>query len=107
MVAQDQHLAEVFKQPPFIAYKKQRNLKDILVISKISPPIERYPQRTLKGMAKCGKTCLACPYVKTGSEIKIDQLIKVICIIAILNMSENFNNLVTFIAIKIIMLETL
>ena len=25
-------------------------------------------------MAKCGKTCPACPYVKTGSEIKIEQL---------------------------------
>ena len=25
-------------------------------------------------MAKCGKTCPACPYVKTGSEIRIDQL---------------------------------
>ena len=25
-------------------------------------------------MAKCGKTCPACPYVKTGSEIKIDRL---------------------------------
>ena len=25
-------------------------------------------------MAKCGKTCPACPYVKTGSEIKINQL---------------------------------
>ena len=70
MVAQDQHLAEVFKQPPLIAYKRQRSLKDILVKSKIPPPIERYPQRTLKGMAKCGKTFPACPYVKTGSEVK-------------------------------------
>ena len=69
MIAQDQHLANVFKQPPIIAYRRQRNLKDILIKSKVPSPIPRYPQREVKGMAKCGKMCSACPYINTGSEI--------------------------------------
>ena len=73
MIAQDQHLANVFKQPPIIAYRRQRNLKDILIKSKVPSPIPRYPQREVKGMTKCGKMCSACPYINTGSEIRIDK----------------------------------
>ena len=73
MAAQDQHLAEVFKQPPLIAYRRQRNLKDILIKSKVPPPIPRYPQREVRGMAKCGKACPSCPFISTGSEIKMNQ----------------------------------
>ena len=73
MTAQDQHLANVFQQPPIIAYRRQRNLKDILIKSKVPPQISRYPHREVKGMTKCGKMCTACPFITTGSEVKIDK----------------------------------
>ena len=73
MTAQDQHLANVFQQPPIIAYRRQRNLKDILIKSKVPPQISRYPHREVKGMSKCGKMCTACPFITTGSEVKIDK----------------------------------
>ena len=66
MVAQDQHLAEVFKQPPLIAYKRQRNLKDILVKSKIPAPIERYPQTTLKEWLNVARHVLLAHMLKQG-----------------------------------------
>ena len=73
MVAQNQYLAEVFKQPPLVAYRRQRNLQDILIKSKVPPAIQRYPSREVKGMVKCGKSCPACPYIHSGREIKINQ----------------------------------
>ena len=65
MKAQDQHLADVFKQPPFVACRRQRNLQDNLIKAKVPPVIQRYPNRELKGMSKCAKPCSACRYVKT------------------------------------------
>ena len=61
MISQDQHIAEVFKQPHLIAYRRQWNLKDIFIKSKVPPPIPRYPHREVRGMAKCGKNlyCLS------------------------------------------------
>ena len=73
MVAQNKYLSEVFQKPPLVAFRRQRNLQDILIKSKIPPPIQRYPGREIKGMAKCGKSCSACPYIKTGKEIKINE----------------------------------
>ena len=73
MKSQDQHLADVFKQPPLVAYRRQRNLQDILIKSKVPPVIQRYPNRELKGMSKCGKPCSACPYIMTGREVRITQ----------------------------------
>ena len=73
MIAQNQHLAEVFKQPPLVAYRRQRNLQDILIKSKVPSKIQRYPIREVKGMAKCGQLCSACPYIQSGREFKINH----------------------------------
>ena len=73
MNAQDQHLADVFKQPPLVAYRRQRKLQDISIKAKVPPAIQRYQNRELKGMSKCGKPCSACPSVKTGREVRITQ----------------------------------
>jgi hypothetical protein len=73
MVYQDKHLENVFPEPPLIAYKRQRNLKDQLVRAKL--PIERNrPKREQKGMKKCGK-CLACSYIKEGRTIKGNKFV--------------------------------
>ena len=73
MICQDQYLKKVFPQPPLTAYRRQNNIRDILVKAKVPPAPSRYPSREAKGMARCGKNCAACPYIQTGSEVKINQ----------------------------------
>lgn len=53
------------------AYRRQTNIRDILIKSKVPPAPERYPKRLNKGMAKCGKNCTACPFVKPGNIVNI------------------------------------
>ena len=72
MICQDEYLKEVFKQPPLIAYKRQKNIKDNIIRAKVAMPQDR-PIRKNPGMKKCGKWCTACPYVKEGKTIKIDS----------------------------------
>ena len=73
MKVQDKHLGECFPQPPLIAFKRQSNIRDFLIKSKIPPPPKPYPERIKKGMSRCGKSCTACPYIIQGSEVKIDD----------------------------------
>ena len=72
MVTQDQYLAEVFKQPPLTAYRRQTNLRDLLIKSRVPPIPKHYPNRVMKGMFKCNKLhCTSCPYINTGSKVNI------------------------------------
>ena len=73
MKYQDKYMEELVKEPPLAAFKKQRNIRDILIKSKVPPAPNRYPNREVNGMAKCGKDCTSCPYVKTGQDIKISD----------------------------------
>ena len=73
MIATDKYLGEVFKQPPLTAFRRQNNLRDMLVKSKVPPPPPLHPSRQLKGMSKCGKACPACPFVREGKEIKLED----------------------------------
>ena len=65
VMVQDSYLAEVYPKPPLIAYKRQRNIKDLLVKAKVPPARQR---RSLPGMHRCGN-CPICPYIKTGKII--------------------------------------
>ena len=56
MVSQDPYLSEVFPKPPMTAYKRQKNIKDILIRSKINSQ-GKINKRTVKGMKACGKQC--------------------------------------------------
>ena len=80
MVSQDPYLSEVFVQPPLIAYRRQRNIRDHLIRAKVPSDPKVYPQRRQRGMKKCGKNCTACPYIRevkslrvNGTEWKINQ----------------------------------
>ena len=73
MTYNDQYLASVFPQPPMTAFKRQRNLRDILIRSKVPEYQKKYPERNIRGMQKCGKNCTACPFIKQVKEIKINQ----------------------------------
>ena len=74
MVNRDQHLKEVFPVPPLTGYKRQRNLRDMLVRAKVPEKLKLYPKRNLKGMSKCNQPyCRICPFVKEEKKIKIDR----------------------------------
>ena len=73
MIGQDKHLKECFKPTPLTAFRRQTNLRDLLIKSKVPPPIKPYPQRNIRGMKRCAKSCTACPYILETKEIKIDS----------------------------------
>ena len=73
MTGQNKYLKEVFKEPPMTAYRRQNNLRDILIKAKVPPAPARYPSRKLKGMNRCGKNCTACPYISTVKEVKVNH----------------------------------
>ena len=75
MKFQDKHLSECFAQPPLIAFKRQTNIRDFLIKSKVPPKPKPYPERQRKGMVKCRKNCTACPFIIQGKEVKIDEKI--------------------------------
>ena len=73
MIKQNQYLKEVFKQPPLVAFRRQINLRYILIKSKVPPAPTSYPNRLKKGMTKCGQNCTACPYVMTKNRVKVND----------------------------------
>ena len=66
----DPYLEEVFPEPPLIAYKRQKNIRDFLIRAKVPQKLNSRPQRKIPGMKKCNKQCHACPYIKQCKEVK-------------------------------------
>ena len=54
-------MEEVFPKPPIVGYKRQKNIKDYLIRSKVPPIQSNKPNRQSGGMKKCGKPCPTCP----------------------------------------------
>ena len=50
----DPYLAEVFKEPLSVAYRRPANIKDKIVRAKLAKPT-CYPSRSITGMKKCGR----------------------------------------------------
>ena len=59
---QDPYLAQVFPQPPLVAYKRPANIKDKIVRAKVPDPTPTRPKRVVNGMNKCHK-CPICSYM--------------------------------------------
>jgi hypothetical protein len=72
MTNQDSYMKEVFTAPPLTAYKKQGNIKSLIIRAKVAPPKPLYPKRYMKGMKKCGSNCLSYPFIKEGKTLKIN-----------------------------------
>ena len=68
-MTRDQYMEEVFPQPPLIAYRRPRNLRDMLVRAKLPARKHQRPRRETVGMKKC-QNCPICPLVKTGNKIR-------------------------------------
>ena len=73
IVSQNTYSKECFEKPPLTPFRRQPNIRNLLVKSKIPPPPELYPKRDLKGMIKCGKSCTACTYIFETKALKIHK----------------------------------
>ena len=72
MISRDAYLKEVFPEPPLTAFKRQRNLKDMLIRAKIPEKAKRNQERSIKGMKKCNKVyCNGCPFIKERKNFKV------------------------------------
>ena len=71
MVSQNTYLKECFKE--LTAVRRQPNLRNFLIKSKVAPPPPTHAKRVVNGMTKCGKGCTACPFKQPGKYIKIDE----------------------------------
>ena len=64
---QDPELKQVFTKPPLIAFQRSKNLRDMLVRSKLRPQAN---QSTVQGCRPCGdKKCKTCPFINTATTI--------------------------------------
>lgn len=52
-----EHLKEVFKQPPMLAFRRDRNLGDMLVHGKLNRVMR---QRSGSGFVRCRENCKVC-----------------------------------------------
>ena len=73
MTLTDPYLKEVFPEPPLVAFKRQRNIKDHTIRAKVPPPFNPRPRRMVKGMRRCNKPCGACPFIREGKTIKLNN----------------------------------
>ena len=73
---QDPYMAEVFPNPPLVAYTRPKNIRDKLIRAKL-PPKTR-PKRKIPGMRKCNKNCKICPYVNSCKLVKSTYTSKVV-----------------------------
>ena len=65
MTDESQVMKNRFQKPPVIAYRRHKNLRDILVRAKLPP--KRGPKRTLKGFKGCGELCKLCTFSPNGT----------------------------------------
>ena len=63
----DPYLKEVFPEPPITAFKKQKNIRDLVIRARV--PIKTRNKRYIKGMKKC-KGCVICPFIMERKEVK-------------------------------------
>ena len=73
MCSQDPRLAEVYKEPPLTVFKRQKNVRDHLIRAKLPPLVRSYPRGLTKGMNKCCKSCVICPFVSERKHIKTSK----------------------------------
>ena len=71
-MVKDPQLLEVFPLPPLVAYRRQTNIGDKVVRSKVPPIPPTRPQRIIPGMTKCNK-CVICPFIKVGKTVKATE----------------------------------
>ena len=70
MAKKDQHFAECFSEPPFTAFRRPKNLRELFIKAEVPSPPNLRPERNIKGMKRCRKQC---PYVRSSQESQDKQ----------------------------------
>ena len=65
MVEDYPDMKECFTNPPMVAYKRHKNLRDMLIRAKLPP--KRGPKRKSKGFKHCNELCKMCPYTPNNT----------------------------------------
>ena len=63
MITLDPYLKEVFPEPPIMAYKKQKNIKDLIIRARVHFANKTKNKRYIKGIKKC-QGCIICPFTR-------------------------------------------
>ena len=69
MTEKNPYLENLFPEPPLVAFRRQKNIKDYLIRSKVPKPVNRKSESDKRGMKRCGKQCPACPFIKEGKYV--------------------------------------
>ena len=69
MTEDDTRLKKCFDKPPVVAYRRTKNLSDLLIRAKLPKP--RFNEQRKVGFTKCNKTCIACPYTNNSKVHKL------------------------------------
>ncbi|XP_078583735.1 uncharacterized protein LOC144866254 [Branchiostoma floridae x Branchiostoma japonicum] len=65
---------ELFKDPPLVAYRRNKNLKDTLVRAQIPKENNNFITKNIpSGSYPCGRKCLTCTYVKKSKAFHSHQ----------------------------------
>ena len=73
MTSIDPYLKEVYPEVPLVAYRRPKNIREYLIRAKLPPKNRSYQTRQLKGMTKCKKGCLICPYIQEGKDVNFNN----------------------------------
>ena len=60
MTEKSPYLLDVFPEPPMVAFRSQKNIRNFLIRSKVSKEKNQTSDRDKWGIKKCGKQCPAC-----------------------------------------------
>ena len=65
MTDESPRLKRCFQKPSVVAYKRAKNLRDILIRAKI--PKNKSSRRIIDGFKNCGELCNMCPFSPSGT----------------------------------------
>ena len=68
IVTMDPYLKKVFPEPPIVANKRTKNIKDFIIRAKIPEKSDQRPKRQAPGM----KMCHLCPYIMKDKTVKTE-----------------------------------
>ena len=74
-MTQDPYMAEVFPEPPLVAYTRPKNIRDFLIRARL--PSKTRQRRKITGMKRCKENCIICPYVNSCKSVKSTHTVTV------------------------------
>ena len=74
-MTQDPYMAEVFPEPPLVAYTRPKNIRDFLIRDRL--PTKTRQRRKITGMKRYKENCIIYPYVNSCKSVKSTHTVTV------------------------------